>query len=252
MFERFIDALVHRISGKAAAVITLLLYPCLGLILPLALGWPTFWLVWVNLVGTVMAAVVALGWFGVQLDAANRRHLLEWSSDLRLLDPTEFEWLVGEMFRREGWAVEETGRPNEPDGNIDLELARHGERKIVQCKRWTTQIVGVDEIRRFLGTLMRESLPGEAGIFVTLSRFSDQARDEAQQAALTLIDNQSLHERIERIQRQEPCPLCGAPMSLGRSSYGWWFRCTARDCSGKRDLGNDPGRAVELLTTPHQ
>jgi hypothetical protein len=242
------DALVHRISGKTAAGLALLLYPGFGLVLPLALSFPTFWLVWANLLGTALAACVSLGWFVVQLDAAHRRHLMEWTSDLRLLDPTEFEWLVGEMFRREGWAVQETGRPDEPDGNIDLELSRDDERKIVQCKRWTAQIVGVDEIRRFLGTLMREKIPGEGGIFVTLSRFGDQARQEAQQAGITLIDNRELHARIEKSQRPEPCPTCGAPMILSRSKHGWWFRCLANGCTGKRDLGSDPGRAVEFLT----
>ena len=37
-------------------------------------------------------------------------------------------------------------------------------------------------------------------------------------------------------------------MLLGRSSRGWWFRCVTPGCGGKRDLGRNPGRAVELLT----
>ena len=174
-FDRFVDWLVHRISGTTALILTLLLYPGLGLVVPLALGWPTLWLVLANVLGVVMAAVVSLGWFRVQLDAADRRHLLEWSSNLRLLDPSEFEWLVGELFKREGWAVKEVGRSDGPDGNIDLELRRGNASRIVQCKRWTTQIVGVDEIRRFLGTLLREKLVAADGIFVTLSRFGEQA-----------------------------------------------------------------------------
>jgi HJR/Mrr/RecB family endonuclease len=246
-FERVVNWLVNRISGGTAAILTLVLYPGFGLLLPLALGWATFWLALTNLLGVVMAAVVSLGWFQVQLEAANRRHLLEWTSNLRLLDPSEFEWLVGELFKREGWSVAEVGRSDGPDGNIDLELKRGRERRIVQCKRWTTQIVGVDEIRRFLGTLLREKLPGEDGIFVTLSRFGEQARQEAQDAGLVLIDNRELMSRIERVQRLEPCPECNAPMILDRSLRGWWFRCVTPGCSGKRDLGSDPGRAVEFL-----
>jgi restriction system protein len=53
--------------------------------------------------------------------------------DLRRLDAHEFEWLVGELFRREGWKVEERGRHDHPDGGIDLVVARGGERAVVQC-----------------------------------------------------------------------------------------------------------------------
>jgi hypothetical protein len=35
---------------------------------------------------------------------------------------------------------------------------------------------------------------------------------------------------------------------FGLSPKGWWFRCVTPTCSGKRDLGTDPGHAVELLT----
>lgn len=72
--------------------------------------------------GTVRAGSLLFGWLFVQIEARDRRHLLEWTSDLRLLDATEFEWLVGELLRREGWSVAEHGRQAGPDGNIDLEI----------------------------------------------------------------------------------------------------------------------------------
>ena len=146
--------------------------------------------------------------------------------------------------------MRETGRDDEPDGNIDLELARNGQRSIVQCKRWTSQSVSVDEIRRFLGTLMREKLPGSAGIFVTLSDFTDQARREAHQSGIVLIDNVQLFSLIERVRRTEPCPDCGTSMILSKSQHGWWLRCNQSGCSGKRHLSSDPGRALELLIQP--
>ena len=121
---------------------------------------------------------------------------------------------------------------------------------IVQCKRWTSWQVGVKEVREFAGTLMRESLPPSAGIFVTLSDFGKQARAEAETIGITLIDNHDLYRRIEKVRRSELCPTCGKPMVLARSSHGWWLRCVASGCQGKRDLGRDPGRAVDLLTQP--
>ena len=63
-----------------------------------------------------------LTWLFVQIQARDRRHLLESASELRLLDGEELEWLVGEVFRREGWTVLERGRQDAPDGYIDLDF----------------------------------------------------------------------------------------------------------------------------------
>ena len=147
--------------------------------------------------------------------------------------------------------VREAGGQGTPDGNIDLELVRDDQRRIVQCKRWTSWRVGVDEVRGFAGTLLRKGLPGHAGVFVTLSKFTPQAFAEAKEMGFELLDGRKLFARIEDVRRAEPCPECQLPMTLGRSRYGWWFRCTADGCGGKRDLGQDPGRVVELLAQRH-
>ncbi len=240
-------AFVNRISGTTASVIAIVLYAGVGLAFPLATGMPIYALIYFNVIGTVFAAAILLGWLLVRIAAGERRNLLEWTTDLRRLNSKEFEWLVGEVFRREGWTVRETGRDDGPDGNIDLELTRNGQRSIVQCKRWTSQSVPVDEIRKFLGTLMREKLSGSAGIFVTLSDFTDQARREARQSEMVLIDNVELFSLIEKVRRTELCPNCHRPMVLSKSQHGWWLRCNQRGCSGKRDLSGDPGKAVDLL-----
>jgi hypothetical protein len=127
-------------------------------------------------------------------------------------------------------------------------VTRQDERRIVQCKRWQSWPVGVNDVRGFAGTLMREALPGSGGIFVTLSEFTDQARTEADSVRMTLIDGRDLYDRIKTARRSEPCPTCGAPMMLDRSSVGWWLRCVVPGCRGKRDLSDNAGRAVELLT----
>lgn len=246
--ERALFAFVKRAPGRAVAAVCVLLYAGLGLALPLALDLPTNWLVLLNILGTTLAGVVILVWLAVRIQARDRRHLVEWTTDLRLLDAAEFEWLVGEVFRRDGWKVEETGRQDGPDGNVDLRLTKDGKTSIVQCKRWVSYLIGVDPVRAFAGTLMREGLPGSSGIFVTLSDFTEQARTEAKGIGLTLLDKHDLYARVEQVRRAEACPTCGEPMLLDRSPRGWWFRCVAQGCAGKRDLGTDPARAVELLT----
>jgi hypothetical protein len=204
-----------------------------------------------NFMGTVLAGSLLLFWFGVQLEARDRRKLLEWTSDLRLLDSREFEFFVGEVLRREGWAVTQRGRQEGPDGNIDLEIRRGTARRIVQAKRWQSWLVGVDDIRAFAGTLARERLPVSAGIFVTLSEFGDQARAEAKTMDLELVDGRDLYARAEKVRRPVICAVCAGRMVLDRSVYGWWYRCVTPGCSGKIDLGADPVRALALLNDPH-
>lgn len=246
--DRLLVAIAKRSSGRVIFLLAVASYAGIGLALPLALGWSVPWLVSANLLGASLAFLLAIVWFAVRVEEANRRHLVEWTTDLRLLDAAEFEWLVGELHRREGWSVDETGRQGGPDGNIDLRMTKGSRRAIVQCKRWTARFVGVDEIRSFGGTLLREGLTGPDGVFVTLSDFTDQAIDEAKGIGLVLVGRRELYARLEAVRRPEPCPVCSTPMQLDRSQYGWWFRCKTQGCSGKRDLGADPARAIELLT----
>jgi len=250
--ERILRA-AGRMPGRAVVVLTLLFYAGGGLALPLALGWSRLGLVEANFLWTMLAGLLIFAWVATQFEAGERRrqrrHLLEWTTELRHLNAQEFEWLVGEVFRREGWKVRETGRQDGPDGNIDLELTRDGQRMIVQCKRWSSKLVDVHEIREFGGTLLRERLPPHAGIFVTLSDFFGQARAEAEETGIIIVDNRDLCARIEKVRRPELCDICQRPMILDHSQHGWWFRCIA-GCPGKRDLGKDAGRAVEFLTQP--
>lgn len=248
LFERGLNSLAERLSGRAVGVIALSIYAGGGLAVPLAFQWPVPFLVEANVVSTVIAGVLLLTWLSVQSQARDRRHLLEWTTNLRLLSAEEFEWFVGEMFRREGWGVREAGRQDAADGNIDLELARDGQQRIVQCKRWVAWLVDINEIRKFAGTLMREGLPATSGIFVTLSDFTNQARSEAGQLGIALVDGRELHARAEKVRRPEPCPTCQRAMILDRSPRGWWFRCVAAGCQGKRDLGGEAGAAIEFLT----
>lgn len=248
--EQTVLDFVVRVPGRVVAAATLVLYPGAGLILPLGLRWPVIGLVYANVLAVLFATILGLSWLLVQVENAKRRHLIEWTTNLRLLSSEEFEWLVGELYRRDaGWEkIRETGHQDRADGNVDLRSIHDGQRKIVQCKRWQSWLVGVADIREFAGTLLREGLPGSAGVFVTLSDFTEQARSEAATIGIALVNGRELYSRIEKARRPEPCPLCQAPMVFGLSPKGWWFRCVTPTCSGKRDLGTDPGHAVELLT----
>ena len=247
-FDCLILLIARRAPGWAVVGLVVLLYGGIGLALPIAMNASTLTSVGLNVLGAMLAMSVVLAWFLGLVEARDRRHLVEWTTDLRLLDSQEFEWFVGELYRRQGWAVEQTGRRDGPDGGVDLQLRRGNGRRLVQCKRWASWPVGVEDVRAFAGALMREGLSGPDGIFAALSGFTQRARDEAGRTGVELLDGRDLYRAAEAVRRPEPCPTCGAAMALDRSSRGWWFRCVERGCSGKRDLGRDPVRAIELLT----
>jgi len=54
---------------------------------------------------------------------------------IRALSWQEFERLVAEYYRRQGYAVE-TGSGGGADGGVDLRLFKDGRKAVVQCKRW--------------------------------------------------------------------------------------------------------------------
>lgn len=62
----------------------------------------------------------------------------------------QFEQLVGEAFRRQGYLITETGG-NGPDAGVDLILHKDQEKYMVQCKHWRSLKVGVAVIREFFG-----------------------------------------------------------------------------------------------------
>jgi restriction system protein len=229
--------------GLAAAV-----YILLGAAAPLALDSGRAGTIALGFLGASWSLVVVLAALLAGQSATHRRLLIEWTSDLRKLDASEFEWLVGEVMRREGWVLEEMGRRDGPDGGIDLRAKRDGRTVLVQCKRWTATVVGVDEVRKIAGVASAHDR-AHSGSVVTLSTFTDQAVTEARRLGVELVDGPKLLERIERVRGSEPCPHCGTAMILDRSPRGWWLRCpTFPGCDGKRDLGADAGAAVDLLT----
>jgi restriction system protein len=149
-------------------------------------------------------------------------------SPLRL-KAEEFELLVGEIFRQDGFEVEKTDRRE--GAKEDLVLLRDGRRTLVHCKQWRHRSVGIAEIREFACSLMREDLPGRAGIIVTPSRFTSPAKLQASNIGLTLVNGHDLEERRQRVRRSEPCRDCGEPVILNLSPRGRWNQDAAHHCN---------------------
>lgn len=105
----------------------------------------------------------------------------------------QFEALVGEAFRRKGYAVTETGGGG-ADGGIDLALKKDGETFLVQCKQWKAYKVSVTTVRELYGVMAAEGATG--GFVVTSGVFTDEARAFAVGRNIELMDGKALHALI--------------------------------------------------------
>lgn len=168
------------------------------------------------------------------LRQARRRRLLDTRDSLQSLAETgwrNFERLVGEAFRRQGYSVEETGLGG-PDGGIDLILRKDGLRTLVQCKQWKRQQVGVAIVREMYGLMAHHQ--AAAVKIVTTGSFTRDASNFVAGKPIELVSGEQLLRMIQALQplgaplrpRVEPtlgpsaaepsnantCPRCGAAL----------------------------------------
>ena len=167
----------------------------------------------------------------------------------------QFERLVGESFRRQGYTVVETGGGG-ADGGIDLVLTKGGEKSLVQCKQWRAYRVGVQVVRELYGVMAARG--AAAGFVVTSGTFTDDANEFARGRNIRLIDGAALHALIKGVVAAAPdpvtaapppaasasdtpaCPVCARPMALRTAKRGAgqgksFWGCTAfPSCRGTR------------------
>jgi restriction system protein len=133
----------------------------------------------------------------------------------------EFEVLVGEAYRLQGFQVSETGGGG-PDGGVDLVLARGGEKFLVQCKQWKAFRVGVDTVRELYGVMAARGAAG--GFVVTSGRFTKDAREFTQGRNIQLVDGPRLLSMIQQVRQfgAEPVgtfiPAPGAPVNAATAA----------------------------------
>ena len=174
----------------------------------------------------------------------------------------EFEMLVGEAFRLQGYRVTETGGGG-ADGGIDLVLSKGAEKFLVQCKQWKAYKVGVDVVRELYGVMAAKGATG--GFVVTSGRFTDDASKFAAGRNVRLIDGPKLFALIKQAKQSTKmadqqigstprtvelkaaielsCPQCGSTMVKrvarkgGNAGSEFWGCSTFPSCRGVRQLG---------------
>lgn len=157
-------------------------------------------LAWVLLGLCWMAALLSF------LRARYRHRLLDTRTTLESLAVggwRQFEQLVGEAFRRQGYTVEETGLGG-PDGGIDLILGKDGRRILVQCKQWKRQQVGVSVVREMAGLLTHHR--ADAVKIVCVGTFTRDAETFARGKPIELIGGAALLEMIQASRKPDVSP----------------------------------------------
>ena len=171
-------------------------------------------------------AAAGLAWFALigfgvlaglsAILAAKKRELLDSQrglESLRALSWQQFEWMVGEAYRRQGYSVEES-LAGGADGGIDLILRKDDQASLVQCKRWKTQSVGASVIREMFGLLAHHR--ADRVIVVTSGRFTSEAVAFADSKPIVLIDGPALLNLVQAVQVAPKTPqstLSAAPAS---------------------------------------
>ena len=141
----------------------------------------------------------------------------------------EFELMVMEWFRRQGYSVRDTELG--ADGGVDMVLNRNGDTYLVQCKQWRAYKVGVNIIRELRGVISVRGATG--GFVVTSGVFTEEARKFAKEANIVLIDGSGLTKMFRQNQTSESnpnhseqtqlhpnCPRCGSDMVERKASRG--------------------------------
>ena len=156
----------------------------------------------VSLLVFALTAVAALKGF---LGRKQRKALLAQTQSLdalRALSWQEFELLIAEVYRTEGFKVTELGG-NGPDGGIDLTAtASNGDHYLIQCKHFKTSKVGVKIVREMLGVLAKEG--AHQAVVIATGAYTKDAIQFAEGQPIELIDGPRLIERIQAYKAQAP------------------------------------------------
>lgn len=145
----------------------------------------------------IMGCVLAL------ISAVRRvkhRQLVDRQTGLESLRATgwkDFEFLVAEAFRRQGYQADcsmDTGA----DGGVDIVLRRDGRTSLVQCKRWRQVSVGGPVVREMFGLLHDQR--ADHAFIVSTGEFTPDARAFAAGKPMTLINGTQLWEMVRSVQ----------------------------------------------------
>jgi len=172
---------------------------------------------------------------------------------LRDLPPKQFEDVLAEAYRRQGYDVAEM-LGSGADGGVDLRLRKDGRLVVVQCKRWKGKPVPVQVVRELYGVMIDQR--ASAAKIVATTSFTPDAVAFAKDKPIELVDSTALLHLLRGVQTSgrlamsldEPdhltsmCPRCSTPMVLRQARRGpnpgekFWGCVNYPKCRGTRPL----------------
>lgn len=207
-------------------------------------------LAWLVLAACALASLASFA------AARRRRTLLDAQTGLdsvAALGWRDFERLVGEAFRRQGYVVEESGLGG-ADGGIDLVLRKDDRRTLVQCKQWRRRKVPVNVVREMMGLLVHHR--AHAVRIAALGGFTRDAARFAAGKPIALIDGDTLLAMIRGVQatppgatRVAPGGAPGTPASAPAADRARAAATTAASAA-QDDAAPDDPPALAAETTP--
>jgi len=144
----------------------------------------------------------------------------------------DFEFLLSEWFKKQGYTTELTGGGG-ADGGVDIKLYKDGQLYLVQCKHYKTWKVSVQVVRELFGVMAAEKAVG--GYVVTSGKYTQDAQAFAEGKNIELIDGPKLEAILDSSEltsdsvtedSSELCPKCGNPLTERKGKYGKFLGCT--------------------------
>lgn len=131
------------------------------------------------------------------------------------LDWREFERLLADYYREQGFEVEHDGTGGGTsafDGGVDLRLRKDGRLTLVQCKRDSVFQTEHNVVNELLGIKVNEG--ADEAIVITSGEFTAAARRFGSQGHVLLIDGVELRRmlghRLDRLAPAAPSPMQAA------------------------------------------
>ncbi len=164
----------------------------------------------------------------------SEREMLRW---LRSMKPAEFEEYIADLFIKLGHKAEAVGASH--DGGIDVITEKDGIKHYIQCKKYITSVVGVNEVRDFYGAVVDHLARGNA-YFITTNKFTLEAEKFAEDKPIELIDGFRLIDYIKLAEKnnnignfvnasrdnERKCPQCGGNLIKRKGRYGEFYGCS--------------------------
>lgn len=121
------------------------------------------------------------------------------SSSIEVLDNLgrrDFELLVAEAFRLQGYDVDDMDSDATDDG-LNLVLWKSDRKSLVHCRPWRSYRVGVEVVRELMGIM--NAVGASSGFLVTSGTFTRAARHFAAGQPVELLDGTALRELISKV-----------------------------------------------------